>query len=353
MVGTADRELRRFVNGLPKCELHVHLEGSLRPTTVAALAVRHGVDVGTPAQLAGRYEFRDFDHFIELFTLGLTVIRRGEDLVDATVALAAELAAQNVRYAEVTTTAYAHVVQGELATADYVAALGEGRRRARVDHGVQLGWIVDIPRGFEHPGAGFTADLLTGSDCPDGTVAIGLGGPEIGYPARDYAASFARVRAVGLGCVPHAGETAGAAYVRDALDHLTPDRIGHGVQCLDDPGVVADLRDRHIPLEVSITSNVLLGVVASAATHPLSQLRERGVVCSLNTDDPAFFSTTLTDELLLAASAQELTAENLRAVMVDAADASFLDASAKRRLRDEILAYRPGPAVSDQSSEST
>ncbi len=334
-------ELERFVSGLPKVELHVHLEGSLRPETVLALAERNRVDVGTPEQLVGRYEFRDFGHFVELFMLGLSVIRTGADLADAAVALAAELGRQQVRYAEVTTTAHNHIVQRTMTVEEYREALDDARRRARGEHGVELAWIIDIPRAFETPAEGFTAALLAGPDCPDGTVAIGLGGAEIGFPASDYAASFARARAAGLRCVPHAGETGGAAYVRDALDHLTPDRIGHGVMSLDDPSVVADLRDRAIPLEVSISSNVLLGVAPSAEAHPLRQLLAAGVICTLNTDDPAYFSTTLDAELVLAATAQGLSTEDLRTMMVAAVDVSFLDTSTKQRLRQEMLDYDP------------
>jgi adenosine deaminase len=308
MTGLDDALVRQLA-GLPKCELHVHLEGSLRPATLARLATRNGF---SPSELGfdvDAFSFRDFAHFIELFSTGVSMLRSPDDLVEAIAALAADLAAANVRHAEVTTTAFAHVAMGGMAARGYAEALAEGRRVARRHHGVGLVWIVDIPRGFEGPAEPFTAELLTGPDAPEGVVAIGLGGPETGFPASWYADSFDRARAAGLHCVPHAGETGGAAYVAEALTALRAERIGHGVMCLDDDEVVRRLLDTGVPLEVSLTSNVLLGVAPSYADHPLGALLERGLSLSLNTDDPGYFDTDLTKELALASATTASTSK--------------------------------------------
>jgi aminodeoxyfutalosine deaminase len=336
-----DEAVHRALAGLPKCELHVHLEGSLRPPTLARLATRNGFSPDELGFAVEAFSFRDFDHFIELFSAGVSMLRSPEDLVDAIAALAADLAAAKVRHAEVTTTAFAHVVMGGIPARAYGEALGEGRRVARRDHGVGLAWIVDIPRGFEAPGEPFTADLLTGPDAPEGVVAIGLGGPEIGFPAGWYADSFDRARAAGLHCVPHAGETGGAAYVTDALTALRAERIGHGVMCLEDDDVVNRLVETGVPLEVSLTSNVLLGVAASHDEHPLPALLERGLAVSLNTDDPGYFDTDLTKELELAHAHHGVDLEALRALQLGAVDASFLEPADKRALRAEIEAWAP------------
>lgn len=324
-----------FVRRLPKVEQHLHLEGSLRLPTIERLARRHGIDVGDRRYLEARYQFSGFEEFLTLFMLGLDVIRTGEDFVDVTEALAVELAGQNVRYAEVTTTAYSHVQRG-IPVEDYCAGLAEGRRRARELHGVEIAWVVDIPREFEPPDARFTAAFLKGPHAPDGVVAIGLGGPEYGSDPRKYADSFAIARAEGLGSVPHAGEMDGPDSVWGALDALHADRIGHGIRAIENDALVRRLTERAIPLEVSLSSNVLLGACASLADHAVGELVERGVIVTFNTDDPGYFSTTLTDELRLARDLLDLDERALCELQVIAVETSFAPPEMKRTIRAEI-----------------
>ena len=288
------------IAALPKVELHLHLEGSLRPATMLSLAERHDFDLAADSaeELTAQYRFGSFDAFLRLFMQGLEVLKDGEDFTTATVELAKELAAQNVRYAEVTTTPYNHHRRG-IAMVEYVSGLNEGRRRAREDHGVELGWICDIPRELEDPDLGFTVELITGPGAPDGVVALGLGGPEVGFPAEWFAGSFARAKAAGLGSVPHAGETVGPESVWGAIRALGADRIGHGVRSVEDPELLGYLVEHAIPLEVSMTSNVLLGVAPSIEDHQIRPLLDAGVTVTLNTDDPAYFSTDLNRELQL------------------------------------------------------
>jgi adenosine deaminase len=302
-----------------------------------ALAERHALDLGASSteELAARYRFESFDDFLRLFMQGLEVLLDGEDFTTATLALAEELAAQNVRYAEVTTTPFNHYRRG-IGMSDYVSGLNEGRRRARQEHGVELAWICDIPRELEEPDSGFTVDLITGPDAPEGVVALGLGGPEVGYPAEWFAASFARARAAGLGSVPHAGETVGAESVWGAIRALQADRIGHGVRSVEDPALVAYLADNAIPLEVSMTSNVLLRVAPSLAAHPIRALFDAGVPVTINSDDPAYFSTDLTRELTLARDIHGLTIDQIRAAQRIAINASFAPDAVKRSVLDEL-----------------
>jgi adenosine deaminase len=325
------------IAALPKVELHLHLEGSLRPATMFALAELHAIDlgVGSAEELTSRYRFESFDDFLRLFIQGLEVLVDGEDFTTATVALAGELAAQNVRYAEITTTPFNHHRRG-IAIREYVSGLNEGRRRARQEHGVELSWICDIPRELEDPELGFTIDLITGPDAPDGVVALGLGGPEVGFPAEWFAGSFARARAAGLGSVPHAGETVGAESVWAAIRALQADRIGHGVRSVEDPELVAYLADRAIPLEVSMTSNVLLRVASSLEEHPIRALFDAGVPVTINTDDPAYFSTDLTRELRLARDVHGLTHDQLAEMLRTAINASFASAEIKRSVLAEL-----------------
>ena len=326
---------------LPKVELHLHLEGSLRPSTMLALAKRHGVDLGadTEEALTARYRYESFDDFLRLFMQGLAVLRDAEDFAMVATQLAAELAGQNVRYAEVTTTPFNHHRRG-IAMEDYVAGLNEGRSRARRQHGVEFGWICDIPRELEEPDRGFTADLITGPLAPDGVVAIGLGGPEVGFPPEWFAGSFKRAKAAGLGAVPHAGETVGPESVWGAIETLAADRIGHGVRAIEDPALVSHLARTGIPLEVSMTSNVLLGVVPSLEAHPIRRLLEAGVRVSINTDDPAYFGTDLTTELQLAHDVHGLSIEQLGDLQAGAIDASFAPAQLKHGFTAELASHR-------------
>jgi aminodeoxyfutalosine deaminase len=327
-----------FVRGLPKCELHLHLEGSLRLPTIERLAARHGLDVGSHDYLTKRYQFSGFKEFLTLFMIGLDVMRAAEDLVDVTEALAAELAGQHVRYAEVTTTAYSHARRG-LPVSDYARALNEGRRRARERHGVEIAWVVDIPREFEPPDSHFTAEFLTGTHAPDGVVAIGLGGPEYGSDPRKYRDSFAIARAAGLASVPHAGEMDGPRSVWGALDALKADRIGHGIRAVEDDALVQHLAEARVPLEISLSSNVLLGACASLADHAVGKLAKRGVIVAFNTDDPAYFSTTLDHELRTARDLLGLDDEALRRSQVAAIEHSFAAPATKTAIRTEIEQY--------------
>ena len=325
------------IAALPKVELHLHLEGSLRPATMFAMAERHAIDLGVSSaeELTSQYRFESFDDFLRLFIQGLDVLVDGEDFVTATVALAEELAAQNVRYAEVTTTPFNHHRRG-IAMGDYVGGLNEGRQRARQEHGVELAWTCDIPRELEDPELGFTVDLITGPGAPDGVVALGLGGPEVGFPAEWFAGSFAKAKAAGLGSVPHAGETVGAESVWGAIRFLQADRIGHGVRSVEDAELLDYLAEQQIPLEVSMTSNVLLRVAPSIEDHQIRQLIDAGVPVTLNTDDPAYFSTDLNRELQLAHDIHSVTVEQLAEMQRTAIKASFAPDEVKRSVLAEL-----------------
>nr|WP_281352407.1 adenosine deaminase [Phytoactinopolyspora alkaliphila] len=338
---------------MPKVELHVHLEGSLRPTTLFRLAERNGVDVGasTPDELNGLYQFNDFEDFAKLFFTGLAVLRSAEDFADATVSLAAELAAQNVPYAEVTSTPLTHQRRG-VALEEYRDGLNEGRRRARADYGVDLAWVCDIARETEDPESEATIGYLLDSTAPDGVVGLGLGGIEAGFPPELFASSFARAKASGLASLPHAGETVGPESIWGALGSLNADRIGHGVHSLADPDLIAHLAAERIPLEVAPSSNVALKISDSLEAHPLGELAAAGVVVTINTDDPAYFQTTLTDELLAAHRFHGFTRTKLVAAQLAALNASYAATATKLRVRAELQRLLPGGAE-DQRGQTT
>ncbi|WP_308289326.1 MULTISPECIES: adenosine deaminase [unclassified Mumia] len=329
------RPVNPFLHALPKAELHVHLLGAASPETVLGLARRHP-QVGVPVEIEALrefYRFRDFAHFIEVYVQTNQLVTTPEDVEDLVAGVGADMAAQNIRYAELTVTPDSQLLMGIEPDALAQALVG-GRERAR-ESGVELAWIFDIPGELGVVSGERTIDWVE-KYAPSGTVGFGLGGPEIGVARPQFAEVFARARAIGLGSVPHAGETTGAETVRDALDALGAVRIGHGIRAVDDPALVAELADRRIPLEVAPTSNLRTGAVARIQEHPFVALHEAGVVVTLNSDDPGMFDTTLEHEYQLAHDVFGLSLADLADVARTAVDVSFAPDALKLALRDEI-----------------
>ncbi len=339
-----DTDMRAWLLGLPKVELHVHLEGSMSVDTVRRLTERHDADPTTvwPGGWPEAFSFDGFLDFSDQFLFGLALLRSGEDLAAITDEMAMTLAAQNVRYAEVTTTAFTHFhpLDGRpgMSRAEYRDGLNEGRRRAAA-RGVELGWVIDIPRDLEMPDQSVTIEYLESDQTPDGLVAIGLGGYEVGFPAAPYVEHFARAKAIGLPAVPHAGETEGADSVRQAVEVLGAVRIGHGVRCLEDPSLIDLLVERGIMLEVCPTSNDLLQVVERIEDHPLPQLIDAGLRVCLNTDDPGWFATDLVTELEIASVVLGVGLDRHMAMQLDAVAASFMASDDAAALTAEIDAF--------------
>ncbi|TAM93322.1 MAG: adenosine deaminase, partial [Jatrophihabitans sp.] len=286
-------DLTAFIAGLPKAELHVHHVGSASPRIVAELAARHEGTTPVPADpelLAGYFSFTDFAHFIEVYLSVVDLIRTPEDIWTLTYEIGRDLAAQRVRYAELTLTPYSSITRGIPAEA-YCEAVEDARRRAAAEFGLQLAWCFDIPGEAGVPSADLTVEVAL-RHRPDGLVSFGLGGPEVGVPRAQFAPHFARARAAGLHSVPHAGESTGPESVWDAIEHLGAERIGHGIAAARDPRLLGVLRDRGIALEVCPTSNVRTRSVPSLAAHPLAALVAAGVTVTINSDDPPMFATT-------------------------------------------------------------
>jgi aminodeoxyfutalosine deaminase len=307
---------------MPKVELHLHLEGSMSTDTVRSLVDRHGADDEAiwPGGVPEVFSFADFPDFVRQYLFGLSLLRSADDLADTTENLAIELALQHVHYAEVTSTAFTHF-QGGMSSEEYREGLDDGRRRASA-RGVEIGWVFDIPRDLEPAEMTTTIDFVAAT-APDGTVALGLSGLEIGFPPTPYAPHFARAKALGLGAVPHAGETDGPDAVRSAMYDLGADRIGHGISSLDDPELIRRIVDQGLFLEVCPSSNALLGIVPSLADHPLPELIAAGVRLCINTDDPGWFATDLTTELGHGTSLFGIDERAHVRMQRDALDASF------------------------------
>src|SRR5213082_399913 len=280
----------------PKIELHVHLEGTVRPHTLRAIAKRN--DYALPDDLESLYRFRDFTHFIEVWVLTTNALQTEADFRQVVVDYAAEAAAHGAVYVEGIFSPAERVRRGVSWQSAYEGVC-DGAQAARELHGVEVRLTPDIPRGFTQEEARATVEW--GARYRDrGVVAVGLGGLEAEFPPEPYAEVFALARSLGLGSVPHAGEVAGAASVRGALEALGADRIRHGIRAVEDPGLVRELAGRGTVLDVCPISNLRTRAVASLDEHPLPQLAAAGVRCSISTDDPALFGTDLTRDCAAA-----------------------------------------------------
>lgn len=277
----------------PKIELHVHLEGTVRPATLLSIAKRNdfALPADTPEGLADLYRFRDFAHFIEVWILTTNALQRAEDFFQVVVDYAVEAASFGCVYVEGIFSPAERVARG-IAWDEMLEGYCDGALAAREQHGVEVRLTPDIYRGCPEDQA---MELVR--RCAEyrdrGIVGVGLGGLEAQYPPELYERPFALARELGLASVPHAGEVAGPASVRGALETLGAHRLRHGVRAVEDPGLVRELAGRGTVLDVCPISNLRTGVVTSLAEHPLPHLLDAGVLCSIATDDPAMFDTDL------------------------------------------------------------
>lgn len=331
--------VERLIAAMPKVELHIHLEGSIRPETLLELARRNRIQLPISARegLHKWYQFSSFDHFVEIYGLMSSSIRSTEDIEFVAREFLSGQASQGIRYSEVTYTPFTHYRTKGLAFRDQLAALNRARAWAEAELGVSMRLILDFARKAPLEQAQIVADWAI-TALGDGVVALGLGGVEAGHSASKFKAVFERARAAGLARTPHAGETVGPESIWSAVQVLDATRIGHGVRCLEDPALVEHLRAHQIPLEVCPSSNVCLGVAPSMAEHPLPRLIDAGLFVTVNSDDPPMFHTTLTGEYLAVAKAFNLDHDAIERLALSAVRATLLPPAEKARLEADYSA---------------
>ena len=305
----------------PKIELHVHLEGTVRAPTLKEIARRN--DYALPDDIESLYRFRDFRHFVEVFELIAGALKTHDDFRRIVVDYAGEAAAHGAVYLEAI---FAPGLWRGLDTDEVFSGYCDGAQEARELHGVEVRLTPDIPTVYSSEEAEKIAGFAVAYR-GRGVVGLGIGGLE--YPAEPFARAFALAREGGIGSVPHAGELAGSETVRTALDGLAADRIRHGIRAVDDPGLVRELADRVIVLDVCPLSNLRTGAVRSLAEHPLPSLHAAGVLCSISTDDPAMFDTDLERDYKAAASLGYTARDAYEAGVVGA----LCDEATRERLR--------------------
>lgn len=280
--------MEEFYREIPKAELHLHLEGSPEPSTLKELAP--GL---TDEEIRRRYGYRDFGDFILTFKWILKMLRGPAEYALVTRRLLERLHQQNVRYAEITLSAGAVLWREMDFGAVFDAVVREGENSP-----VEVRWILDAIRQFG-PEHGMEVARLAVERADRGVVAFGIGGDEAAGPAEWFGRVFRFVKDKGLHLTVHAGETVGAESVCAALDGGA-DRIGHGIRAVEDPALLTRLREKNIPLDICISSNVATGTVNSLEDHPLRKILDAGVQVTLNTDDPGMFGTTLLREYSVA-----------------------------------------------------
>jgi adenosine deaminase len=330
--------LNDFIRLMPKVELHVHVLGAISSETLLKLARKNGVEL--PANsvegLDRWYTYTDFAHFVEVYLQIADCIRTPDDIELITREFLIAQAAQNILYTEMTYTPYYATLKG-ITFSEQLEAINRATSWAKNELGVGMGWVIDIPREVT-PDVGMMVAEWAGSAMHDGVIALGLGGPEIGNPPEKFVEAFAYAQKIGLPSVPHAGETVGAESIWGSLRALNAVRIGHGVRCLEDPALVAELHARQIPLEVCPTSNVCLHVAPDFAHHPLPLMYDAGLYVTLNSDDPAMFNTTLTDEYLRCVQHFGFNAATVEQLVVNAARASLLPPDQRESLIQNLTA---------------
>jgi adenosine deaminase len=329
---------RDLIHRLPKAELHVHLDGCLRPDTMIELARAQGVTLPSddPQRLADAVFVRNaqsLDEYLERYRITVAVMQSWQALERIAYEFVLDAAADNVRYVEVRYCPALHTPA--LSLDEAVEAPLAGLARGSAETGTRANLIICGLRTFPPSVSNDLAHLAVAYR-DAGVVAFDLAGSERGHPAADHAAAFAHARAHGLACTCHAGEAEGPESIRQALHVCGAQRIGHGTRLLEDPGLEDEVIERGIPLEVCLTSNIHTHTVVDVARHPVRRYLDRGGVVTLNTDSRLMDRTTLSEEYWLAHRKLAFTREELDRVILNTFGSAFLDEHDKAALLAEV-----------------
>jgi adenine deaminase len=324
-------QLRNIVEGMPKAELHIHIEGSLEPELIFAMAQRNGVSLAYPSVEALRqaYAFTDLQSFLDIYYAGASVLLTEQDFYDMTAAYLARAQADNVRHAEIFFDPQTHTARG----VPFESVIN-GIWRACEDSPVSARLILCFLRHLSEEEA--IATLEDAAPHRDKFIGVGLDSAEVGHPPEKFARVFDRARELGLHLVAHAGEEGPPDYIRNALDILNVERIDHGVRCLEAPDLVQRLAAEQIPLTVCPLSNIKLRVFDVMGKHNLRDLLDAGLVATVNSDDPAYFGGYVNANYVAAFEALDLDAGHAKQLARNSFTASFLDPEQKRAFLNEV-----------------
>ncbi len=335
----ADTDRREaFARGIPKAELHLHIEGTLEPELMFEAAARNDVFLPyeTVDEVKTAYEFTDLQSFLDIYYRGTGALRTKRDFADLLSAYLERAAADNVRHAEIFFDPQTHTGRG----VDFDVFMS-GFAQAREDTGERLGISTELIMCFlRHlPEEEAMATLETAEPFLDQVTAVGLDSSEVGHPPEKFERVFAKARSLGLRAVAHAGEEGPSEYVRGALDRLHVERIDHGVRVEDDPELLARIVAARTPLTMCPLSNVKLRVFDRLEDHNLRRLLEAGAKVTINSDDPAYFGGYVADNYAATAAALDLSREQIRQIARNSFEASFLSEAARGAFLAEVDAF--------------
>jgi adenosine deaminase len=324
------RSVAEYIRGLPKSELHVHIEGTLEPELAFQLAKKHGMVLphATVEELRRAYRFANLQSFLDIYYDGAAVLRDADDFHALTQGYLRKAHAQGVVHAEIFFDPQTHTARG-IALSTVLAGLCRARSEAERELGITCRLILCFLRHLSADEA--MRALEQALEHKDAIAAVGLDSSESGHPPAKFSAVFARARREGLSAVAHAGEEGPPSYIYEALDVLKVRRIDHGVRCEESPALVERLARERVPLTVCPLSNVKLKVFERIENHNLKRLLDRGVCVTVNSDDPAYFGGYVLENYLAVQRGLGLSQDDLTVLARNSIEASFLTDSAKQR----------------------
>ncbi len=329
------QDLHDFVRSLPKAELHLHIEGTLEPEHMLALAERNGIALRYADAQAARdaYQFEDLQSFLDLYYEGMQVLRTEQDFRDLTFAYLERAHADNVVHTEIFFDPQAHVARGipfGVAIEGILAGLEEGEQRLGISSGLILCFLRDMPA------ASAAQTLAAARPWRDRIIGVGLDSAEIGYPPSLFAEVFEEANRLGLRRVAHAGEEGPPSYITEALDLLGAERIDHGIKTVEDPALVDRLVASRVPLTVCPLSNQRLMVTPDLSKHPLKEMLDAGLNATINSDDPAYFGGYVNANFIAAAEQMRLDRSDLVLAARNSLESAFVGTDVTRRARKAL-----------------
>ncbi|HTN69025.1 MAG TPA: adenosine deaminase [Dysgonamonadaceae bacterium] len=328
-------ELKQYIRLIPKAELHLHIEGSLEPELMFAMAKKNGVDIkyNSIEELKAAYDFNNLQEFLDLYYAGADVLLKEEDFYDLTMAYLNRVHKDNVVHTEIFFDPQTHTARGvefDTVVNGIVSALDDGEKQL----GISSHLIMCFLRHLDEKSAMETLDLALNHK--DKIIAVGLDSSELGNPPTKFKNVFARAQKKGFLTVAHAGEEGPAAYVWEAIDTLEVMRIDHGVSSIDDEKLLDELAKRQIPLTMCPLSNLKLKVVTDLKNHPLKRKMDKNLMVTINSDDPSYFGGYINQNYLAVADALNLTRGDILTLAKNSIQSSFLSNDEKQKQIENI-----------------
>jgi adenosine deaminase len=327
-----------FIRGIPKAELHLHIEGTFESELMFAIAGRNniGLEYGSAEELRAVYNFENLQDFLNIYYRGVEVLIRERDFYDLALAYLKKAHSQNVLHTEIFFDPQSHTSRG-IGFDKVITGIHRALADAQEKFGISTGLIMCFLRDLNPDSAMETLDEAL--PYKNWIVAVGLDSCEVGYPPSKFQTVFQRAHEEGFLTVAHAGEEGPAEYIWQAIDLLKVSRVDHGIRSLDDENLVQELVRRKIPLTVCPLSNLKLRVIERMENHPLKKMMEKGLLVTINSDDPAYFGGYINENYLAMQEAFKLDKEDIYNIAKNSFEASFLDTSKKEEMIAKLDGY--------------